>query len=247
MKIADSTIAITGGANGIGKFLATSLNKTAKKVIVMDKDHEMLRVMLSHSPEMTIFKCDVGDYEEVQDVFEEIDNQRLLPDILINNAGLIISEPMVNVLQKSSHSQKNWDKAIGTNLTGTFNTTTHWARKLAVLRRPGLVINISSIARNGHSGQSAYSASKAGVHALTQTWAQEFAPFRLRAVAIEPGFTDSVGTTSNVEQFHLDEIVSQTPVRRLGSLSEIESCINFVIENDFVNGTSIEVNGGLRL
>ena len=106
-------------------------------------------------------------------------------------------------------------------------------------------MNISSISRAGNPGQSAYAATKAGIDALTVTWSQELAPYHIRVVAIAPGFAET-GMTENIPPVFVDGIKEQTPLKRFGRLDEFGHAVQFVIENDYLNGKVLELDGGLR-
>src|SRR3990172_2332401 len=110
----------------------------------------------------------------------------------------------------------------------------------------GVIINISSISRAGNFGQTNYSATKAGVDAMTVTWAKELAKAGIRAVAIAPGYimTEMV---AKIDQKVLDKIIAQIPVGRLGEMKEISRTVQFIIECDFVNGRTLEIYGGHRI
>jgi 3-oxoacyl-[acyl-carrier protein] reductase len=112
-------------------------------------------------------------------------------------------------------------------------------------RRPGLIVNVSSISRAGNPGQSAYAASKAAVDALTVTWSQELAIYGIRVVALAPGFIETSMTT-RIPPVFLERIRERTPLRRFGTLDEFGHVIEFIVENDYLNGKVLELDGGLR-
>src|SRR5262249_18276823 len=130
-------------------------------------------------------------------------------------------------------------------LTGTFLMTREVAAVMLRDKRPGVVVNISSISRNGNPGQSAYAATKAGIDALTVTWSQELAPYGIRVAAIAPGFVETRMTTA-IPPVFLEQIRERTPLKRFGTVDEFARTIQFVLENDYLNGKVLEVDGGLR-
>ena len=107
------------------------------------------------------------------------------------------------------------------------------------------VVTISSVSAGGNAGQSAYSAAKAGVNALTAVWAKELGPLGIRVVAVAPGFTETDSTKEAVSETTLREIVKKVPLRRLGRPEEIADGVLSVIRNDFFNGKVLELDGGL--
>jgi 3-oxoacyl-[acyl-carrier protein] reductase len=117
--------------------------------------------------------------------------------------------------------------------------------KMITTRTRGVVVNISSVSSSGNAGQSAYSAAKAGVNALTAVWAKELGPMGIRVVALAPGFTDTDSTKDAVSEAALRETVKKVPLRRLGKPAEIADGVVSVIRNDFFNGKVFELDGGL--
>jgi len=112
-------------------------------------------------------------------------------------------------------------------------------------RTKGVIVNISSVSAGGNAGQSAYSAAKAGVNALTAVWAKELSPLGIRVVAVAPGFTETESTKETVSEATLRETVKKVPLRRLGKPEEIAEGVLGAIRNDFFNGKVLELDGGL--
>lgn len=110
----------------------------------------------------------------------------------------------------------------------------------------GLIINISSISRWGNMGQTNYSASKAGVVAMTVTWAKELAPYGIRCAAIAPGYTATEMVASMKPEI-VEKIVGGVPLKRLADMEEIAKAALFIIENDYVDGRVLEVDGAIRI
>jgi len=119
------------------------------------------------------------------------------------------------------------------------------AAKMIKYRNKGVIVNISSISARGNAGQTAYAASKAAIEAMSKVWAKEFGCFGIRSVAVAPGFIDTAGTHDALEEKMLEQWIAKTPLRRTGNISEVVATIKFAIENDFMNGEVINVNGGL--
>ena len=114
-------------------------------------------------------------------------------------------------------------------------------------RNPGLIINISSIASEGNEGQSAYSAAKAGINALTFTWAKELSRFNIRVAGISPGFFSTESTYQSINKSYIEHIKKNTPSKRLGKISELIQGIDFIIKNKFFNGKILKIDGGLKI
>ena len=114
------------------------------------------------------------------------------------------------------------------------------------LGTPGCIVNISSISRHGNFGQSNYSAAKAGVAALTVVWTKELARHGIRVNAIAPGFVRTE-ILSGMRPEILDKLAASIPLGRVGTPEEIAHTVAFILENEYVNGRVIEVDGGQRL
>ena len=112
--------------------------------------------------------------------------------------------------------------------------------------RGGVIINISSISRAGNIGQTNYAAAKAGVAAMTVTWAKELARYKIRVAGIAPGFCDT-RMVANIKPEIRDKIIAGIPLKRLGQPEEIGRTALYILQNDYYNGRMLEVDGGLRL
>ena len=110
----------------------------------------------------------------------------------------------------------------------------------------GCIINISSVSRSGNMGQTNYTATKAGVEAMAVTWAKELARYGIRAASIAPGY---IGTemVMSMKPEALEKIASGIPAKRLGKPEEIAKTVTFILENDYVNGRCLEIDGALRI
>lgn len=247
MDIRGKKALVTGGANGIGRTVVRKLLRRGASVAVLDVDEGGLRELEGESNDVHAFVCDVSDSVQVEaavakafEVLEQI-------DILVNNAGILYSAPLVNIMSKDDkrHDVDMWRKVIETDLSSVFYVTVNVAEKMVSNRVKGVIVNVSSVAASGNPGQSAYSAAKAGVEALTATWAKELGAFGIRAVAVAPGFTDTESTQRAVSEAVLKDWVRRIPLRRLGAIDEIADGILTAIENDYLTGTTLSINGGL--
>ena len=157
--------------------------------------------------------------------------------------------PLVNILSRpdSRHSIDLWDNVIQINQNAIFYMARSVVNKMIKNRNKGVIINISSIAARGNAGQTAYSATKAAVEAMTKVWAKELGGFDIRSVSIAPGFMNTLGTHDALEEKMLAKWIEKTPLKRTGEISEVVQAAQFAIENDFFNGEVLNVNGGLSL
>ena len=249
MDLTGKHVLITGGANGIGKSLVKRLSEEGANVGVFDIDQDALDSLAKEYPNIDCTICDVSDWAQVGSAINGFAEKHKVIDVLVNNAGFIFSSPLMGFGKTGfiKHDVDMWEKVIRTDLSSVFYMTVHVVEKMMAKRTKGVVVNISSIAAAGNAGQSAYSAAKAGVNALTVVWAKELSPMKIRFVGIAPGFTGTDMTMRSVDRNGLDSLVKQTPLRRLGVPDEITDAIVFAIRNDFINGKVIEIDGGLRL
>lgn len=193
MEIENKNVLITGGSGGFGLALANTLKELGANIIIFD---------IKESSEFKCFQVDVSDEKQVEETLTQIEKI----DILINCAGEIYSEPFIKAMEKNDkkHSREAWDRVISNNLTSTFNMSVQVSEKMAYKRTKGLIINFSSISAQGNIGQVAYSSAKAGVEAMTKVIAKEMGMFKIRAVAIAPGFIDTPSTKAAMSESMLD-------------------------------------------
>ena len=246
MEIDQSKILITGGGRGIGNFIANGLLKKAAKVIIVDRDEQLLNDLPVHS-NLVKYHCDITDHSAVENLVNTIFEIEGGINVCINNAGIIHSEPLVNILsrEEKKHNIINWQKVMDVNLNAVFYMTSNVAEKMIMKKQRGVIINISSIAAQGNIGQSAYAASKAAVEALTKTWSKEWGMFKIRCACIAPGFFNTPSTRESLSDNMLTKWQKSVPIARLGELNELLSAVEFIIENEYFNGKVLALDGGL--
>jgi len=253
MNIERSVFAITGASGGLGAAMAKSLAARNARLALIDLDADKLREVAADlglpDEDCLTVSCDVSDEAQVDEAFSTIAAHFGSLDVLINNAGITRDALMLKFKDGKRHSRMSladWNAVINVNLTGVFLCTRAAVEHMITAGTRGLVINISSISRAGNMGQSNYSATKAGVAAMAVTWAKEFARYGIRVNAISPGF---IGTemVRAMKPEALAKLQAMIPAGRIGEPSEIAHAVEFLVENDFVSGRNIEVDGGLRL
>jgi len=243
LEINSKVIVITGGAKGLGFAMAKSLHQKGGTICILDIDNDAIQALPN---EMDGYTVDLKNAHDLHKIINHIQSKYKKIDVLINNAGIIHSEPMVNLLnQNMMHSYENFKKIISGNLDTTFIASSAVIEVMIKNRTEGLIINISSISANGNIGQTAYSAAKSGVIAMTKTWAKELGVFGIRCVAISPGFIDTNSTYKSLNKNIIEHIKSNTPLKKLGNIEDISKAIIFTIENNFLNATVLEIDGGL--
>lgn len=249
MKLNESNILITGGASGLGKTMAMQLASTAANVIVVDRNEEALAQLAAECPGINCYTADLTNYDAVQNLVASIFQKFGKLNVLVNNAGIIHSEPLINILSRpdTKHNLENWRKTIDINLNAVFYVTVNVAEQMVKTRSKGVIINISSISSYGNMGQSAYAATKAAINALTVTWSKELGMFGIRCAAIAPGFIDTPSTRAALTEAKITAYKNATPIRRMGTTDELLHAVVFIIENDFYNGDILDLNGGLTM
>ena len=253
MKTDRSIVVITGAGGGLGAAMATRLARQGARLALIDfrlDTLEDLQVALAlPEDDCLVLQCDVSKEEQVDQAFEDIAKYFGGLDVLINNAGITRDALMLKFKdgqRQSRMSLEAWNAVINVNLTGVFLCGRAAAEQMAITGNGGLIVNISSISRAGNMGQSNYSAAKAGVAAMAVTWAKEFARYGIRVNAVSPGF---IGTemVRAMKPEALAKLQAMIPAGRIGEPEEIAHTIQYLIENDFVNGRNIEIDGGMRL
>ena len=249
MNVAESEILITGGGSGVGRHLVERFASCARRVAVLEKDADAMADLSAALPHVKCYACDVTQPDEISQTLDALASDGFRINVLVNNAGLIYSAPLVNLLAKPVrvHSTDMWQTVLAANLSSVFFVTARVIDRMLSEHRQGIVINLSSISSQGNAGQTAYSAAKAGVNALTLTWGKELGPLGFRFAAIAPGFLDTPSTRRHLSKSMLERVKQNVPLRRLGTPAAVFQAVQFVIENDYVNGVVLEIDGGLVL
>ncbi len=246
MEIKGAIALVTGAGQGLGLAIARRLADNGANVVVADRNEDAL-ANLPHGLECVTM--DVTDPEQVKKVVAGIMKRHGRLDILVNNAGVIFSEPFVNVMNPAGimHDYGRFRASLTVNLDSVFIVTAAVVEQMIKRRTKGAIVNISSVSACGNEGQTAYSAAKAGVNAMTVTWSKELGRWGIRSNAVAPGFIGTDSTRHALSDTVLMHIQGNTPLRRLGQAEEVAQAVIALVENDFINGTVLDVNGGLRI
>jgi 3-oxoacyl-[acyl-carrier protein] reductase len=249
VKFEGLRVVVTGGASGIGQAFCRRLVRLGSRVWVVDRDADAIARAKSEwdgvAPE---YLCaDAGVEADAEGAIRHVEGAAGGLDVLVNNAAILRDQALVSKLGKTirKHSLEDWNETIQSNLTGPFLMGREAALLMLRTRTRGLIVNVSSISRAGNPGQTSYAAAKAGVDALTSTWSRELAPYGIRVASIAPGFVETA-MTKNIPPLFLERLRDATPLKRYGTLEEFEQAIEFVIANDYFNGRTLELDGGLR-
>lgn len=235
---------ITGGASGMGKMCAQFLGQRGVRVVVWDKDVKGL--------EGLAIACDVSSVADVEHALELTIANVGIPRICINCAGIAPAQRMVG--KEGAMPLAAFKQVIDINLVGTFNVMRVVAE--AMIRLPvlsesderGIIINTASIAAyEGQIGQTAYSASKGGVVAMTLPAARELAQYGIRVNAIAPGLI-ATPMLLNMPQDVQNSLAATVPFpKRFGKPEEFAALVAHIVENGMINGEVIRLDGALRM
>jgi len=254
MQLSDLKIIITGAAQGMGAHFARRLAEAGAQVAAGDVRDDLLGELAASVDgpgKIHVRKLDVSSEADVGAYIDWAHGAMGGLNGLINNAGilrdglLVKKDRTTGAIVKMTAEQ--WAAVIGVNLTGaTYMVRDVVAKMAATEQRPGVIVNMSSIARHGNRGQSNYVAAKAALAANTVTWAREFAPFGVRVGAIAPGMIETP-MTQGMNQKARDALVAAVPVGRIGLPEDIWLAVKFVLECDYFNGRTIDVDGGVSM
>ncbi len=244
MRLKDRIALVTGSAQGIGRQIALAFAKEGADVVISDinlqKAEETSREVEAQSRKSLAIQLDVTKYSSVEEAINKILDKFGKIDILVNNAGITKDALLLRM------SEADWDAVISVNLKGTFNCTKAVSR--AMLRaRSGKIINIASIIGIiGNAGQANYSASKAGIIALTKTTAKEFASRNINVNAVAPGFIQTDMTAKLSEELK-EKMLQAIPLGKLGSALDVANTCVFLAseEASYITGQTIVVDGGM--
>ena len=255
MQLSSLKIIVTGAAQGMGAHFARRLAEAGATVAAADVKEDGLAALAESAKGLPgkIFtrKLDVANEAEVGAYVDWAHGAMGGLNGLINNAGILRDGLLVKKDRTSGEiiklSKDQWDAVIAVNLTGaTLMVRDTVAKMVGTEQGPGVVVNLSSIARHGNRGQSNYVSAKAALAANTVTWSREFAPFKIRVGAVAPGMIETP-MTQGMNQKARDALVANIPVGRIGLPEDIWVAVKFVLECEYFNGRTIDVDGGLAM
>jgi len=253
MRLSDLKIVVTGAAQGMGAYFARRLLEVGASVAAGDVSEAGLETLAADCNalpgKLFTHLLDVRDEAAITQFVQAASNALDGLNGLINNAGILRDALLVKRDKHTGEvvklSKADWDAVIGVNLTGaTFMVREVVAEMLRHDERPGVIVNMSSIARYGHRGQSNYVASKAAMAANTRTWALEFAPYGIRVGAVAPGIIETP-MTRDMNPKAREHFVQAVPIGRIGQPEDIWLAVKFILECDYFTARTIDVDGGL--
>jgi NAD(P)-dependent dehydrogenase (short-subunit alcohol dehydrogenase family) len=253
MKLQDKVAIVTGGASGLGLATVRNLHEKGAKVVIFDLDEEKANEITKELGENVAYVLvNVVDEASVQAGIDQTIEKFGAIHICVNCAG--IAPPGKTIGKSGVLNLDKFKKVIDINLVGTFNVIRLAAEKMAENNpltedgERGIIVNTASVAAfDGQMGQAAYGASKAGVAGMTLPIARDLSEFGIRINTIAPGLflTPMAGTLPEKVVDKLGSMV-EFP-KRLGKPEEYASLVQFLIENGYVNGEVIRIDGGIRM
>jgi 3-oxoacyl-[acyl-carrier protein] reductase len=247
MQLKDMKVIVTGAAAGMGAHFATRFAEAGAQVAAGDVNEAGLAALPAGIHRR---KLNVADEKECESFVAWAADQMGGLNGLINNAGIIrdgllVKKTKEGEIQKLSLDQ--WNAVIGVNLTGATLMAREVVTKMATSGfKPGVIVNMSSIARHGNRGQSNYVAAKAALASNTVTWAREFAAFGIRVGCIAPGMVETP-MTQGMHPKAREGLIAAIPVGRVGVPEDLWQAVRFIVECDYFNGKCIDVDGGLAM
>ena len=242
MNFKGKKILVTGATGGIGGAIVKKFLSLNASVLGTGTNQEKLELLKKEFPTLITEGFDISKHDEIDSFIDKVFSSLGGLDILINNAG--ITKDNLSLRMKN----EEWQKVIDINLTSTFYLCKSAIKKM-LKNKFGRVVNITSIVgHTGNIGQSNYSASKAGIVALSKSLAIEYAKKNITINCVSPGFIQTNMTDKIPEQFK-SELMSRIPMNRLGTGEDVSDTVAFLSSDSssYITGETIHVNGGMYM
>ena len=243
IDIKNKNIIVTGATGGIGNSIVESLIKLGANVLATGTKIEKLEELKKRFNKINIIQFDISNHKKIEEFINEATiklGDKL--DCIVNNAGITKDNLTIRM------SFEEWSKVIDINLTSTFLMSKFSIKKM-LKNKSGKIINITSVVgHTGNVGQANYTASKAGIVAMSKSLALEYAKKNININCISPGFIKTAMTDKIDDKFK-EIIISKIPSARLGDPDDIANAVLFLASNDadYINGETLHVNGGLYM
>ena len=243
INIRNKNIIVTGASGGIGNSIVKKLSEFDANILATGTKTEKLEELKSNFKNVKILTFDISQSEKIEEFIENATKKlggKL--DCIINNAGLTQDNLAIRM------SLDEWKKVLDVNLSSTF-LLSKFAIKKMLKNKSGKIVNITSVVgHTGNLGQANYSASKAGVIAMSKSLALEYAKKNININCISPGFIQTA-MTDKIDEKMREFMISKIPSARLGQPEDIANVVLFLVSNqsNYINGETIHVNGGMYM
>jgi len=243
MQLNKKNIIVTGASGGIGNAIVEKLYEQGGNVLATGTREEKLQELKDKFKNIKTLKFDISNHDKIEEFINNAtDELGGSLDCIVNNAGITKDNLTIRM------SMDEWSKVIDINLTSTF-LMSKFAIKKMLKNKTGKIINITSVVgHTGNVGQANYTASKAGIVAMSKSLAIEYAKKNINVNCISPGFISTAMTDAIDEKFK-ESIISKIPANRLGKPEDIANAVLFLAStgSDYINGETLHVNGGMYL
>ena len=239
----DKNIIVTGASGGIGNSIIKKLYQNGGNILASGTRIEKLDELKNNFENIKTLKFDISQSDKIEEFVENATNELGGSlDCIVNNAGVTKDNLAIRM------SLEEWQKVIHTNLTSTFLISKSAIKKM-LKNKSGRIVNITSVVgHTGNLGQTNYTASKAGIIAMSKSLAIEYAKKNINVNCISPGFIKSAMTDKLDDKFK-EAIISKIPSARLGDPDDIANAVLFLCSNQssYINGETLHVNGGMYM
>ena len=238
----NKNIVVTGASGGIGSSIVEKLSECGANVLASGTRVEKLEELKNKFPNVKILKFDISQSNKIEEFIENAFKELGGLDCLVNNAGITQDNLAIRM------GIEEWKKVIDINLTSTFLMSKSAIKKM-LKNKKGKIVNITSVVgHTGNLGQANYTASKAGIIAMSKSLAIEYAKKNININCISPGFIKTAMTDKIDDKFK-EVILSKIPSARLGEPEDIANAVKFLAstQSDYINGETIHVNGGMYM
>jgi 3-oxoacyl-[acyl-carrier protein] reductase len=242
-NLENKNIIVTGASGGIGNAIIKRLNEAGANILASGTRIEKLEELKNNYKKIKILKFDISQSDKIEEFIENSTNELGGSlDGIVNNAGITQDNLAIRM------SLDEWQKVININLTSTF-LMSKFAIKKMLKNKSGKIVNITSVVgHTGNLGQANYTASKAGIVAMSKSLAIEYAKKNININCISPGFIQTAMTDKIDDKFK-EVIISKIPSARLGKPDDIANAVLFLSsdQSSYINGETIHVNGGMYM
>ena len=236
---------ITGASRGIGREIALTLAENGANIVINYRNYNneieaLVKDIEAKGVKIVTVKCDVSNFEEVENLISEAKEKLGSIDILVNNAGITKDGLLMRM------KQEDFESVLDVNLKGVFNTT-KLITPIMMKQRTGKIINISSVVGLvGNAGQCNYAASKAGVIGFSKSIARELAPRGVNINVVAPGYIDT-DMTNGLSDKVKESILQKIKIKKMGSTKDVANLVLFLSSglSDYITGQVINVDGGM--